>query len=72
MGRETGKNIEELNNLVTEEHDYIVVTRVAGGQDGEGKIATAVFKSGGASGSTVATLTLAYDTDDKFLSVTKT
>ena len=63
--------ITVVGALVPFAHDYITVTRVAAG-NGAGKIETAVYKTGGAGGTTVATLTLAYDSDDKFLSVVRT
>jgi len=62
--------ITEVQKLVGFEippHDYIAVTRNANLD-----IETAIFKTGGAGGTTVATLTLAYDGNNDFLSVTKT
>lgn len=56
--------------LVTDEHDYIETTYVASG-NGEGEIETVTYKTGGAAGSTVATLTLAYDASNRLTSVTK-
>jgi hypothetical protein len=53
-------------------YDYIALTYVAGGSDGAGEIETATFKTGGSGGTTVATLTLTYNTDDKLATVTKT
>jgi len=52
-------------------HDYIVLTYVAAG-DGVGEIETATYKTGGSGGTTVATLTLAYDASDEISSVTRT
>lgn len=52
-------------------HDYIAITYVPSG-DGVGEIQTVVFKDGGSGGTTVATLTLTYNTDDKLATVTKT
>ena len=60
-----------LSSLVPEEYDYIALTYVSGG-NGDGEIETAVYKTGGASGTVVATLTLAYNGDDKLSSVTRT
>lgn len=54
-----------------EDYDYIALTYVAAG-DGVGEIETATFKTGGSGGTTVATLTLTYNTDDKIATVTKT
>lgn len=53
------------------EYDYIELTYVASG-DGVGEIETVVYKSGGEFGTTIATLTLAYDASDRLESVTKT
>ncbi len=66
--------ITELNKLVGFEitaYDFIVLTYVAAG-NGAGEIETAVFKTGGSGGSTIATLTLAYDASNEISSVTKT
>lgn len=52
-------------------YDYIVLTYVAAG-NGVGEIETVVYKTGGAGGITAATLTLAYDANDKLSTVTKT
>ena len=52
------------------DYDYIALTYVASG-NGAGEIETATFKTGGASGTTIATLTLAYDANNKLSSVTK-
>lgn len=57
-------------SLVPFAHDYIALTYVTVG-NGIGEIETAVYKSGGAGGSTVATLTLAYDSSNRISSVTK-
>lgn len=51
-------------------HDYIGLTYVAAG-NGAGEIETVTYKTGGASGTTLATLTLAYDANDKLETVTK-
>jgi len=66
--------IAQLNNLVGFEiapNDFIKVTRVPAG-DGKGKIQTVTIRTGGSSGTVVATLTLTYDTSGRFESVTKT
>lgn len=39
--------------------------------NGTGEIETVTYKTGGASGTTVGTLTLAYDANDKLSTVTK-
>jgi hypothetical protein len=64
------KRIEGIAGFTIEGYDYIALTYVAAG-NGAGEIETATFKSGGASGTTIATLTLAYDSNDKLTSVTK-
>lgn len=56
--------------LVPEAFNYIELTYVAAG-NGEGEIETATYKTGGAAGTTVATLTLAYDANNRLTSVTK-
>ncbi len=68
-------DINDLNarlagNLVPEIFDYIAVTYVGAG-NGVGEIETVVYKSGGSGGTTVATLTLAYDGSDRLSSVTR-
>lgn len=52
-------------------HDYIALTYVAAG-NGTGEIETVTYKSGGASGTTVATLTLGYDSSNRLNAVTRT
>lgn len=56
--------------LVPEEFDYIALTYVAAG-NGQGEVETATYRSGGASGTVVATLTLAYDASDRLSTVTR-
>lgn len=56
--------------LVPEAFDYIDLTYVGAG-NGQGEIATAVYKIGGSGGTTVATITLAYNVDNKISSVTR-
>lgn len=51
-------------------HDYVSLTYVASG-NGVGEIETVVYKTNGSSGTTVATLTLAYDASNNLSSVTK-
>ena len=52
-------------------YDYIDLTYVSGG-NGDGEIETAVYKTGGSTGTTVAILTLAYNASNEISSVTKT
>jgi len=67
-----GKQKVVMPGFVVREYDYAVMTYVAGDVPSAGEIATAIFKTGGAGGTTVATLTMAYDavTGD-LLTVTK-
>ena len=58
------------NSLVPEIFDYIVLTYVAAG-NGAGEVETVVYKTGGAGGTTQATLTLAYDANNKLSTVTR-
>jgi len=51
-------------------YDYIALTYVASG-NGVGEIETITYKTGGSGGTTVATLTLAYNADNKISSITK-
>ena len=67
--------VQEINarvggNLVPETFDYVALTYVAAG-NGAGEIETVVYKTGGSGGTTVATLTLAYNGDNKLTSVTR-
>ena len=59
------------NNLIPSAYDYIALTYVAAG-NGAGEISTITYKTGGSTGTTVATLTLTYNADDKIETVTKT
>lgn len=68
-------DIDQLNarvagSLVPETHDYVATTYVAAG-NGVGEIETVTYKTGGAGGTTVATLTLAYDASNRLSSVTR-
>jgi len=66
--------ITELQKLVgfeIPEYDYIALTYVAAG-DGAGEIETVIYKTGGSGGTTVATLTLAYNAANEISSITKT
>lgn len=56
--------------LVTQPYDYLSITYVAAG-NGAGEIQTVTYKSGGSSGTTVATLTLTYNASNKIATVTK-
>lgn len=61
---------KSASSAVTVAYDYQSFTYVAAG-NGVGEIETVVYKSGGAGGSTVATLTMAYDGSNRLSSVTK-
>ena len=52
------------------QYDYISLTYVAAG-NGTGEIHMVTYKQGGASGQTVATLTLGYDINNRLNSVTR-
>jgi len=66
-----GTLIADLPGFDIPDHDYIVLTYVSGG-NGDGEIETVVYKTGGSGGTTVATLTLAYNASNELDSVTKT
>jgi len=59
-----------LNSLVPVPYNYIALTYVASG-NGVGEIETATYKTGGSGGTTVAVLTLTYNSSNKIASVTK-
>jgi len=67
-------NGESINPAVGFEipaFDYIALTYVAAG-NGAGEIETVVYKTGGSSGTTVATLTIAYNASNEIDNITKT
>ena len=66
-------NLQTINmgQLVPEVYDYISITYVPGGADGEGEIQTVTYKDGGVGGTTVATLLLVYNGDDKLVTITR-
>lgn len=59
-----------IASLVGEPYDHIDLTYVTAG-NGVGEIETVTYKQGGAAGTTVATLTLAYNASDQLISVTR-
>ena len=65
------KNMGDGGGFEIPNYDYLAMTFVAAG-NGAGEIETVVYKTGGSGGTTVATLTLAYDASDNLLTVTKT
>lgn len=62
--------VQDIAGLYIPSHDYVALTYVSSG-NGAGEIQTITYKEGGASGPTVAVLTLAYDSNNKLTSVTK-
>jgi hypothetical protein len=70
VAQETGGNLDNLVGFEISAYDYIALTYVATG-NGAGEIETVIYKTGGSGGSTVATLTLAYNSSDEISSITK-
>ena len=62
---DSGNPIPTVEGLSIPEHDYIALTYTGSNLTG------VVYKTGGSGGTTVATLTLAYDGNDNLTSVTK-
>jgi len=62
---DSGNPIPTIEGLSIPEHDYISLTYTGSNLTG------VVYKTGGSGGTTVATLTLAYDGSDNLTSVTK-
>ena len=67
----TRELLTKLAGFEIPNYDYIALTYVAAG-NGAGEIETVVYKTGGSGGTTVATLTLAYNGSNEISSVTKT
>jgi len=67
----TEDTLSKLVGFSIPTYDYIALTYVAAG-DGVGEIETVVYKTGGSGGTTVATLTLAYNVSNEISSITKT
>lgn len=63
--------LESIQGFDIPAYDYLALTYVASG-NGAGEIETVVYKTGGSGGTTVATLTLAYDASNNLTSVTQT
>jgi len=70
-GLATEETLQKLVGFEIGEYDYIALTYVAAG-DGAGEIETVTYKTGGAGGTSVATLTLAYNASNVITSITKT
>jgi len=64
-------NLAKLVGFEIPAHDYRALTYVASG-NGVGEIETITYKMGGSGGTIVATLTLAYNVNNKISSITKT
>jgi len=62
--------IEALGGISIGEYDYIALTYVASG-NGVGEIETITYKTGGAGGTTIATLTATYNASNELETVTK-
>ena len=62
--------VQDIAGLYIPSHDYVALTYVAHG-NGAGEIQTITYKDGGHSGTTVAVLTLSYNTANQLTSVTK-
>jgi hypothetical protein len=62
--------VQNIAGLYIPPHDYAALTYVASG-NGAGEIETITYKEGGASGATVAVLTLGYNASNQLVSVTK-
>ena len=59
-----------IRNELYKTIDYVALTYVSGG-NGDGEIETVTYKTGGASGETVGTLTLTYNASDEIATITK-
>ena len=62
--------VQDIAGLYIPQHDYVIMTYVASG-NGVGEIETITYKQGGASGTTVAVMTLGYDSNNKLETITK-
>jgi hypothetical protein len=60
--------VRAMNELIPAIHDYVSITS----KNANGDPLIIVYKTGGASGTTVATLTLTYDVDGDLSTVTRT
>ncbi len=65
------KNYQHMvEGLVPAPFDFVSLTYVASG-NGKGEIETATYKTGGSGGTTVATVTLTYNTEDCIATITR-
>lgn len=67
-GLATEQTALAIAGLVTDPYDYVSVGNFTANDDPQ----TIIYKTGGAGGTTVATLTLVYDGSNRLTSVTKT
>ena len=67
----TEKTLQAVAGFVIEPYDYVLLTYVTSGL-GIGEIATVLFRDGGSAGTLEATLTFAYDSNNRLISITKT
>lgn len=63
------ETLEAIAGFVTDPYDYVALTYVAAG-NGVGELETAIFKTGGSGGVTVATITITYDANDQVSTIT--
>ena len=63
-------SVNVIGSLIPNNYDYIALTYVASG-NGVGEVETVTYKTGGASGSTVATLTLSYNASNDLSGVVR-
>lgn len=62
--------IVDFSALIPAAYDYMSLTYVAAG-NGAGEVETVTYKTGGASGTTVAVLTLTYDSSSRVETITR-
>lgn len=65
-----GLKTVNISSMISDPFDYIEITYVPSGP-GAGEISSVTYKSGGSSGTTIAVLTLGYDSGNNLTSVTK-
>ncbi len=61
--------VRDTSGLSIPTHDYLSFTYVSSG-NGAGEVSTITYKTGGSSGTTVAVVTMAYNSDNKLTSLT--
>lgn len=60
----------DVANLIPDPYDHLTLTYVAAG-NGAGEVETVTYRSGGAGGTVVATLTLTYDASNRVITVAR-